>query len=65
MCDPLNQAKMLDYDSDAESWDAPLKRATSVSSQMVACATQSAESYVQSSYASKESRVTFSQNAME
>lgn len=64
MCDPMNQTNMLDDDSDAEVWDAPLKRATNVSSRMIACTTQNAESYVQSSYVTKDARVTFSQCAI-
>lgn len=64
MCDPLTQPTPTGYDSDAEAWDAPLKRSTNVSAQMVACATQNAESYVQSGYTGKDVRVTFSQNAL-
>lgn len=63
MCDPMSHTKMDDCDSDAETWDAPLKRATNVSSQMVACTTQNPESYVQSSYVSKDTHVSFGQNA--
>lgn len=59
MCDPVANIKLDEYDSDAEAWDAPLKRASNVSTRIFACATENSDSNLRGEYIPKESRVTF------